>query len=100
MLHAATMFADEIVKIFFSVIVRQFFARLDVSTRMDKHFIPDNLSFAIWSTRVVNVSRNVLTGLAVDSSSVFEIKQIFSTTTVCFIIRNTIAIVFQDGASK
>jgi len=96
---AAAVFADEVIEIFFSVIVREFFTCLDVSARVNEHLVSNDFNLAVWSTRVVYVSRNIMTSFSVDGSTIFEIEQIFSTATMCFVVNNEIAKVFHNEST-
>lgn len=99
MFRTAAVFANEMIEVLFAVVVRQLLTGFDVAPRMDEDFVSDNLNFTIRTARVIDISRNILTTFPVDRAAVFQIEQIFPSTTVCFVIRNEVTPVFQNETS-
>ncbi len=73
-LRTAAALANEVIKIFLAVVVRELFAGLDVATRVDEDFVPNDFDLAVRATRVVDVPRNICSSFSVDRSAVFEIE--------------------------
>lgn len=92
----AAVFANEVVEIFFAVIVREFFASFDGATSVDEYLISDDFDFAVWPTRVVEISRNIFPRFSVDRAAVVEIEKIFPAATIRFVVGDKITNVFDN----
>lgn len=95
-LRAAAVFANEVVEVFFAVVVGQFFARFDCAFGVHEDFVALYFYFAIRAAGVVDVPRNILSGGAVDGFSVTELEKIFPANAVRFVVADDIAPVFHD----
>lgn len=90
---------EEFIKIFRSVIVREFFAGLDVFDGIDLDLASDDTRFAVWPAGVVDVTGGVVMFLAVDRPFRINIEEIASAPSIGLFVGYFFAGIFDDECS-
>lgn len=93
---AAAVGFDEMVEVVFTVVVGEFFAGLDGALGVHKNFVALYFNFTVWTTGVVQITRNVLSRGTVDGFSVANVEKVLSANAVGFIFTDDIAPILND----
>ena len=92
---------DEVIKVFFAVVVGNFVTGIDDADGFDKDAITDDYHLAVWFTGVIDVARDIFAVRAVDRFSISEFEEVLAGTFVGLFIGDQPSGVFQDsGATR
>ncbi len=87
---------NEVIKVFFAVVVGNLVTRIDNAYRFDEDTIADDGHFAVWCTGMIHIASGIFAIGTIDRFSVAKLEKIFSGAFIRLFVGNQASGVFQN----